>query len=369
MNIKKRRHHVMLVLLLIIWIILMFLIFRKKDYTIKYEKDGYQIEETYNKDQEYYSFIIKKENEEYQTIIENKFMKKKIITKIDTYEEELETCIKISSNKIRFIPLCKNKEEQISHHLVNDKMKEHLKEYYKIANEQEETYNNLTIYNHLFQDYYIWNYQGFNHINKETKENIKLFEKDIYEPKLLTKVEEYLFIPDYNENYFFKKVTLLNTKTKKQETWELENPIYFDSTILGVQDSSIYLVDKHEKIEWKITPKKKKIEKIGTESKGGKTWNETWVDVSMNKLINQENTFKKTKIIEYKIENGVYQTFLQHQIKIKEKKPDKLIESKENMVFYLDKDVLYVYENDYGEVKLLKNFEWNFNSSNVIFIF
>ena len=60
MNIKKRRHHVMLVLLLIIWIILMFLIFRKKDYTIKYEKDGYQIEETYNKDQEYYSFIIKK---------------------------------------------------------------------------------------------------------------------------------------------------------------------------------------------------------------------------------------------------------------------------------------------------------------------
>lgn len=369
-NIKKRRRLIAIVCIFLILIFISWLIFRKKDYTIEYEKNDYKIKETYNKEKDYYSFLISKGEKTYYTILPNShFLSKKLIYEITTLETEEENCIKIFSNKLRFSPLCQKENTQISYHLVSEEMKEKLQEKEKEIPLQKDVYNQIEINTLLYNDYYIWNYRGFYHLKNDTKETISLFEKDIYEPKLLAKVEDYLFIPDYNSEYFFEKVTLLNRKTGKQEIWKLKEPIYFDSIILGELDGFLYLVDKHEKVEWKINPKKKTMEKIGNEKDGGTTYQNKWIDVSMTKLLNNDYTFKGIYPMEYKIENGLKAKIENQEILLKEQSPTKIITTLEKGVFYLQDDILYTYQEEYGEVQIMKFFEWNFNSTNVIFIF
>lgn len=369
-NKKKRRRLVALLIFLSLCILILWLCFRKKDYTIEYKIEDYEIKETFYKEKDYYSFEIKKGEKEYHTILSNShFLSKKLIYKVETLETKTESCIKIHSNKLRFTPLCKKNETEITYHLVSEEMKKKLNEPSKDLINTKESYNQIEINTLLYNDYYIWNYRGFYHLKEGIKETIHLFDKDIYEPKLLAKVGDYLFIPDYNSNYYFEKVTLLNRKNGNQEIWNLEEPIYFDSVLLGEKEDSLYLVDKHEKIEWKLDPKKKKMEKIGTESKGGVTYDQEFSNISMTKLINGEGIFKGVFPIEYKIENGLWKVLKENEILVREKSPEKIITTLENGVFYLEKENLYSYQEEYGEVKIMSYFEWNFNNDNVIFIF
>jgi len=369
-NRKKRRRLIALLSIFVLCIFIFWVMFRKKDYTLEYKLEDYQIKETFNKEKDYYTFEIKQGEQVFYTVVPNShFISKKLIYKIETLETEEETCIKIHSNKLRFSPLCQQENTQLSYHLVSEEMKNLLKENNKEIPVTKETYNQIEINSLLYNDYYIWNYRGFYHIKEGTTETINLFEKDIYEPKLLAKVGDYLFIPDYNANYYFEKVTLLNRKTGRQETWNLKEPIYFESVVLGEKDGFLYIVDKHEKVEWKINPKKKTMEKIGTESKGGTTYQNEFIDISMTKLINQDNTFTGIFPVEYKIENGLWAIGNNTKILLRKESPNKIVATLEDGVFYLEKDTLYTYQEEFGEVKIMNYFEWNFNSNNVIFIF
>ena len=89
----------------------------------------------------------------------------------------------------------------------------------------------------------------------------------------------------------------------------------------------------------------------------------------MNRLLYQENTFKGTTILEYNIkEDGLYAIFDNHQMKIRESAPSKILSNTDNTVYYLVNDNVYSYNKEEGEKLLLNYFEWNFNSENVIFI-
>ncbi len=368
---KRRRRLIFLLTILGLVFISCWFIFRKKDYTIEYELDNYHITEAFNKEKDYYSFIIKKGEKEYHTILPNSnFISKKLIYKIEELETTEETCVKLYSNKLRFTPLCRKENEQVSYHLVSSEMKQKLGEVFeKIPTTEEDTYKQIKIYNLLYQDYYIWNYRGFIHISDSKQEEINLFTKDIYDPKLVTQVKDYLFIPDYNRDHYFEKVTLINRKTGKQETWNLKNPIYFDSIILGVHEDSIYLVDKHEKIEWSLTPESKEQKKVGSESKIGLTFDGEWKEVSLTKLMNQDNTFSGLYPITYEINNGLYAKMNNASILLSKENVSKLVLQVSDGVFYLDKDTLMKYTDKYGCIKIMNYFEWNFNSNHVIYIF
>lgn len=231
------------------------------------------------------------------------------------------------------------------------------------------TYNNINVYHYRNHNYYIWNYRGFYHINENTTENIQLFDKDIYNPTLITQVNDTLVIPDYNADYYFDKVILLDMNTGRTTTWTLETSIYFDSAVLGVYQGDLYIIDKHEKTEWQLNIAKQKQERVGTEQKGGKIYDHEWTNVTMNRLLYQENTFKGTTILEYNIkEDGLYAIFDNHQMKIRESAPSKILSNTDNTVYYLVNDNVYSYNKEEGEKLLLNYFEWNFNSENVIFI-
>ena len=370
-KIKQRRRLALLLIIILIIALVLFFLFRRKDYTITYSVNDYEITESYHKEEDYYSFIIKKgETERFAIVYNQHFSSKKNIDQITEYQTETESCITISSNKVRIEPLCTKEETQISYHLVSDEMKEKL----GVTSETKEdtiltTYNNINVYHYRNHNYYIWNYRGFYHINENTTENIQLFDKDIYNPTLITQVNDTLVIPDYNADYYFDKVILLDMNTGRTTTWTLETSIYFDSAVLGVYQGDLYIIDKHEKTEWQLNIAKQKQERVGTEQKGGKIYDHEWTNVTMNRLLYQENTFKGTTILEYNIkEDGLYAIFDNHQMKIRESAPSKILSNTDNTVYYLVNDNVYSYNKEEGEKLLLNYFEWNFNSENVIFI-
>ena len=45
-----------------------------------------------------------------------------------------------------------------------------------------------------------------------------------------------------------------------------------------------------------------------------------------------------------------------------------IIRIKDNLIFYLKKDTLYVFNPLEGSTKLLSCFEWNFNRTNMIYV-
>ena len=370
-KIKQRRRLALLLIIILIIALVLFFLFRRKDYTVTYSVNDYEITESYHKEEDYYSFIIKKGETEHFAIVYNQhFSSKKNIDQITEYQTQTESCITISSNKVRIEPLCTKEETQISYHLVSDEMKEKL----GVTSETKEdtiltTYNNINVYHYRNHNYYIWNYRGFYHINENTTENIQLFDKDIYNPTLITQVNDILVIPDYNADYYFDKVILLDMNTGRTTTWTLETSIYFDSAVLGVYQGDLYIIDKHEKTEWQLNIAKQKQERAGTEQKGGKIYDHEWTNVTMNRLLYQENTFKGTTILEYNIkEDGLYAIFDNHQMKIRESAPSKILSNTDNTVYYLVNDNVYSYNKEEGEKLLLNYFEWNFNSENVIFI-
>lgn len=370
-KIKQRRRLALLLIIILIIALVLFFLFRRKDYTVTYSVNDYEITESYHKEEDYYSFIIKKgETERFAIVYNQHFSSKKNIEQITEYQTETESCITISSNKVRIEPLCTKEETQISYHLVSDEMEEKL----GVTSETKEdtiltTYNNINVYHYRNHNYYIWNYRGFYHINENTTENIQLFDKDIYNPTLITQVNDTLVIPDYNADYYFDKVILLDMNTGRTTTWALETSIYFDSAVLGVYQGDLYIIDKHEKTEWQLNIAKQKQERVGTEQKGGKIYDHEWTNVTMNRLLYQENTFKGTTILEYNIkEDGLYAIFDNHQMKIRESAPSKILSNTDNTVYYLVNDNVYSYNKEEGEKLLLNYFEWNFNSENVIFI-
>ena len=285
-QIKRKRRLVALLLLLAILLGIVWLIFRKKDFTEKYTIQDYEITENYNKKENTYDIEIKKGEIIYYTVLpEVNFHSKKIIKKIEEKSTENETCILPISQKIKLNPICLQNNTQVSLYLTSEEMKSQFE--ISTLTKANDTYEQINISNYLKHTFYIWNYRGFYKIAENNKEKIELFSKDIYDSKLITQVQNYLWIPNFEEEHFFNSVILLNLNNGKQEIWNLKNPIYFESVILGVDQEEIYLVDKHEKIEWVINIKKKTMKKIGTSTKNGKTYQNGWKEMSITKLINK----------------------------------------------------------------------------------
>ena len=72
----------------------------------------------------------------------------------------------------------------------------------------------------------------------------------------------------------------------------------------------------------------------------------------------------------YLLKNNIlYHKIDDIEIQITDKPVDKVISSTKDSVYYLCKENLYMYNNTEGEVLLITNFEWNFNNTNMIFLY
>ena len=353
-----------------LFIFLVFHFFVRLDYHISYQVDSFQITESYHSDFDYYSFTFEHEDGRvYYALLDHQdFFEKKVVTSIESLQEGNEKCILPKSKKVNFNYLCHDGDSQISSYLVSDSLKNQLG---ISSNSEEAIYRNnekTTIYNSLNDIVFVWNYRGFSVIDSQSDSEISLFSKDIYQPSLISNVKSYLIIPDYEQEYFFNRVYVVDMKTKKSTIVDLPNKISFDSRILGVYDNTVYLIDKHEQKEWKFDVETKALEQVGN-SEIGKIYQNGFQEVSINKLVYQDVSFNNSMIVQYENNDGsFYQIWDGKKIKIRDNPVKSIVGYKDGTVYYLIEDCLYSFSETMGERKILQNFEWNFNYSNVIFI-
>lgn len=363
---------VLFILLIVALILFTISLFKTKSYSLEYNIDKYEINENYDNKENYYYFEITKDNFTYEFIHNSEYHKEKqLIKEIKEYNDGDYTCLTIVSNYITSYPLCSYKNQLIDYHLISDTLQEKLTDYYtpsKVVNLERENY---TIYNNNL-DLLIWSYKGFNYITNNDIKFIKIFDKDIYEIPLATKINNYMLIPDYEQEHIFNKVYLLNLDTLKVEKWQLKYDISFDSYILGTNDKSIFLIDKKNQKEYELVPHKQKMRLLASSNNKGTVYEEGNLNkVSMSKLVSKEQKFTYKQNYKYTLKNKtLYLSYLNssNKIKVSTNNIDKIIYTKNDEVYYLIDYTLYRYSLKYGEERLISYSEWEFNSNNLIFI-
>ncbi len=359
---KRTKLFFLIFLLLTFFLVFLFLVFSRHDYEVNYNVKGFQITEKYDKEKEYYTFLITKDKLTYPFIIISKnFIERDLVDNILTFSEENEECILPVSAKLTFYPLCSNSDELYTLNLSN------IETSYKFKKTKDlnQEYNDTKIH-YLNNAYFaIYDYNGFNIINSKENKNIKLFNQDVYNINLIYQMDNILLIPDYNSKYYFNKFYYLNMQNGKLEEINTDFDISFESIFLGHYKNKIYLLDKKEEVEYEINLKKKIVSKVDFQIlENNKFVSKTYKEIVKNNL----NFISENKTHYEIIDNTLYKNINNILIKLSDKKVNKIIYNNEDTIYYLTDTDLYMYNDIYGEVLLLSNSEWDFNNSNVIFI-
>lgn len=351
-------------ILIVLIILLLTLIVIPKNHESHYKVNDFNVKEVFNNKSKRYNISITKDDKTYEYNFDSKNTGKKIIKAIEDVSNDDNSCIIIDIKDKERLPICKD----IDYHLVNGiDFSQYKKSFNDNANIVDKTY----VFNTLGKTYFVWNYNNFSSISDKDITKIDLFNSDYYNISIATTINEYLVVANYDELYNFKELILINMKNKSKEIWQLNHEISFESYVLGTIDNYIYIVDKKNKTEYRLDIKRREMKVVGTESNGGITYNNGKMeDVTMYRLINSEVEFDYGYDQKYMIENDkLYLKTENTKSLVSNNKISKIIYQNNNYVYYLVEDILYYHSVIDGEVKVMKNFEWNFNNNNVIFIY
>jgi hypothetical protein len=371
-RLKKSAITVLVIFIFLIALIVSLSLFRTKSYSIEYNIFDYDISENYDKDIQTYYFEITKDSITYPFVYESEYQKeRKIIKDIKEYKEDNYTCLKVEGSLVKTYPLCSYQNEIIDYHLVPETIKEKISEYIKVPSSIEKKEGHYEIYN-TEDEILVWSYKGFTYIKDGKTKKINIFKEDIYEIPLATKINNYIFIPDYEQKYNFNKAYVINLETHEVEEWKLKYEISFDSYIIGTNDRSIYLIDKKNKKEYELVPSKQKMRIIAKGSQKGTIYDQgTIKKESMSKLVTKDYSFTYKDTYNFiSIDNLLYLNYLDStlNIKLSNQEITTIVHTSKDNVYYLINDTLYRYNLKHGETKIMKYSEWNINYKNLIFI-
>lgn len=120
-----------------------------------------------------------------------------------------------------------------------------------------------------------------------SSENIKIFEKDIYNRPLSIITDEYYVTADYNEKHQFRKFYVVDLTDNKEYTVEADGYISFNSYIQGVVDEIVYIYDIDNEKQYKLLLDDKKIKEVNNKlNKVTYYQNNDWIDISITKANN-----------------------------------------------------------------------------------
>lgn len=365
------KKNIIFIICLILCIIIFIYYYNKpKNYTLSYQINDFKVTEKYDINKNIYFFTFKLNDLRFETVLKQKYSpNRKIISEVNLFNVDKTTCITTNLT----IPLCKNADKYVAYSLASKQMKDKVN--YQITNNQKINgqYQNIEINNYQNHAYAIWNYKGFDYISEDNKATLNFFANDTYNVDIISQINNYIIIADYDETYSFNMFYILDMEKGTYKRWKIEYDISFDSYILGANDRSIYLVDRKNKIEYEIVPHKRKMRIIGTVNKPGKILiKSAWKEISLKKLVSKEYEFTEEKIYDYFLNQQTIllrYAFGINEIQVSDKKVTKLVSAIEKEAFYLVDDKLYVFNDKNFETFLLRKYEWNFNNQNVIFVY
>lgn len=357
-KISMKKHVVLVICLILLFIIFIYLYFQEVSYELNYEINDISINERYDKDLKAYFFNIYYNDKNYELVsIEEYSNKRKLIEDIITSENDDEVCLSFKTNGINLYSICSNEEEYYMNNIANQE---------KFTT--NDTYENININELDDKTYLLWNYHDFIYLNNNTKEKLTLFSKDIYNLSLIYAFDNYLLIPDYEQNYLFDKLYVIDTNRARINSINLRFDVYFDSYFLGNDKNDVYIYDLRENQEFYIDLDKEEI----YTSKNQILVDGDWKNVTNQTFQNERPTFKNTKPYEITLKDS--QLYLQTldgktTVRLTNHEVSELIKVDNLNVYYISGDILYKYNPYDGEIALLQYSEWNFNHQNMVFIF
>lgn len=368
---SKKKLRLLLIIFLIITFLLL-IIFKDNSYSKVYDIDEYKVTEEFNDKQSYYYFQIKYNSLDYELLINRKYSGEKLITNITKYSEKEELCLVLELKIGNPTLVCSKDNKLINWNLISDNLKDKIpSELIKEYSENSYTEKDITIFNNIASKIYIWNYKGFDIIENGKLKTLNIFDDDVYDTNLIAKVNNYIIIPNYNQKYNFNKIIILNTKTDEIEEWELNYEISYDSYVMGSYENSIYLVDTKNKIQYELVPHKQKARIIATKNSQGLVYKKEWQKMTVNKMINNKETFTFNIIYNYQISNHIlHLSYINspNTIQVTNNQVDKIVAINDNEVYYLSQNKLFYFNIYDGEKLLAQKEEWLFNNENKVFI-
>ena len=344
----------------IVALFLMFLLFyyHVSDYSTIYMINAIEIEEKYFKDKEYYQFILTYNDIKFSIISLDKYStKRKLITDIAIKEDNSKICLIPESEIISTYPICYDGNELISYQYTDEVKKDKI-----------DTFSKIDIYDYDNKTFLLWNYKNFLYLNKNNHEEINLFTKDVYNLNLVMTYKNYLVVPDYDNNYTFNKIYMIDVDKLKVNNISLRYDIYFDSNFLGYQDKMIYLYDKKQEQEYYINTKKGRIYRTSNKL----LLNGKWEKTSTYQLKEENKVFYNDLVYNYEVINSKLYGYIENKdflTKITDLDVKQIVKKDNLSVYFISGNTLYKYHPNEGVKALLSYSEWDFNYNNMIFIF
>lgn len=252
------------------------------NYQVKDEKQKITIDENYSKKNNYRYDLIYEVNgiKFYQTFLKNLKNRNYLVQKVRYVEDSKYKCIYpiYKEQSIKLDAICYDGKYYYPYQTIKgnsldiDNFINSIKEYpFKDKNEENGIKkNNVTIFlDNLIKGHklFLENYKGLYIIDDNGKlENITLFENDIYKKTIHGFTNQYYVVANYNNLYATNELLSVSLKDGKVKTLKKKDALSFDSYTQGVIENKLYIVDKSNKVQYKIDPKSEVIKKIGDEN-------------------------------------------------------------------------------------------------------
>ena len=255
--------------------------------------------------------------------------------------------------------------------------------------------NNLKIYKDSINEnekIIIWNYNGIRIVSKNLYNEIKTLEKDLYENKLGSLVGKYYVIPDYENAYQFKVLSIVNVVDCSTREMPLDDLISSDSYTNGIINKKIYIYDKDNIKQYEIDPINKDYKVVGDTSKNGQFYNGTWSAINIYDFKNTEIKFVEnyasvSQFKDYSI-SRIFSSPTSFYLLTtdgsmyrfnKDALDDPILLFKENNInelkivndniYYILGDTLYKYSKDLGKKKIISYNEFSYNHENMFDVY
>lgn len=345
-----------------------------KNYKTNYTINKYKIDEEYLKDKKVVNFKIIKNNLFFAFSLDKKnSIKRQIIKDIRVYKEGKINCIYPIINKEKTYPICNIDNKMVHFSLIKNKtFLLFLNNNYKMKSKEVNVeYNKIKISNYDDSIFIIWNYNNLLYLKNGENKKMSLFKSEIINTDLIVKINKYLLIPNYDQKYSFTSFYIVDLNTFEKHLWKTEFEFSYNSYIMGIYNNKIYLLDRKNKYQYEINPTKKTIIKINKKDQKPKIYINGWDNISVNKLIKKDYLFEDKRAFSYQYKNQKLSllTYNNNPMLLINDVDINVISYEKNKLYYLINDELYVFDVYFGSKKLLKNFEWNFNYNNKIFVY
>ena len=292
---KKSSKLILSFFIIVILVIFLAKIFKvnKVSYKIKYDNKFFNVVEIHESDN--YYFEIKTNNTFSFRINMNKG--RKVVNKIYYYnDKEYECILPVIDDKITIDMMCfyggimYNYSNLLS---KNDKLDNYVNSITEYNDKifLDNTSNYKKVYDLAFYNLDIINHNVYSSTYKGIASNVKsvkLFDNDIYNNEISLFLGKYYVSADYNSNYEFDELYVINLKNHKKSKIKSKNSISFDTYIQGVVDNKVYLYDKDNEIQYELNIDKKSIKEISSNTEIKYYDNGTWRNInkpSVNKEV------------------------------------------------------------------------------------